>query len=80
MDCKTERRFAKKDLSELCEYLGIPEKITLVQRTVCGGMEGPCILLKRLVYLVNTQAWYPALAVTDRALLNLQHYDRFYLR
>ena len=41
MDCKTKRRFAKKDLSELCEYLGIPEKITLVQRTVCGGMEGP---------------------------------------
>ena len=27
MDCKTERRFAKKDLSELCEYLGIPEKL-----------------------------------------------------
>ena len=60
VDCKTMRRFAKKDLSELCESLGILEKITWVQRKVCGGMEGPYILLKRLAYLVNTQTWYPA--------------------
>ena len=43
-------RFAKKHRPELCECLGIPEKITCVQRTVCGGMEGLCILLKRLAY------------------------------
>ena len=50
VECKTELRFAKKHLPELCECLGIPEKITCVQRTVCGGMEGLCILLKRLAY------------------------------
>ena len=50
VECETELRFAKKHLPELCECLGIPEKITCVQRTVCGGMEGLCILLKRLAY------------------------------
>ena len=50
VEYKTELRFAKKHLPELCECLGIPEKITCVQRTVCGGMEGLCILLKRLAY------------------------------
>ena len=47
---------------KLCECLGIPEKITWMQRTVFG-MEGLCILLRRLAYLVNTQTWYPAMAV-----------------
>ena len=50
VECKTELRFAQKHLPELCECLGIPEKITCVQKTVCGGMEGLCILLKRLAY------------------------------
>ena len=50
VECKTELKFAKKHLPELCECLGIPGKITCVQRTVCGGMEGLCILLKRLAY------------------------------
>ena len=50
VECKTELRFAKKHLPELCKCLEIPEKITCVQRTVCGGMEGLCILLKRLAY------------------------------
>ena len=50
VECKTELRFAKKHLPELCECLGIPEKITCVQRTVCGGMEGLCTLLKGLAY------------------------------
>ena len=50
VECKIELRFAKKHLTELCEFLGIPEKITCVQRTVCSGMEGLCILLKGLAY------------------------------
>ena len=50
VECHTELRFAKQDLDELLECLGVPEKITCEQRTVCGGMEGLCILLKRLSY------------------------------
>ena len=51
MECKTELRFAEKHLPESRECLGIPEKNTCVQRTVWCGMEGLCILLKRLAYL-----------------------------
>ena len=48
--CKTELRFAKKDLPELLHVLAIPEKICTKQRTTCSGMEGLCILLRRLAY------------------------------
>ena len=44
VEYKTELRFAKKHLPELCECLGIPEKITCVQRTVCGRLEGLCFV------------------------------------
>ena len=80
VECETELRFAKKHLPELCECLGIPEKITCVQRTVCGGMEGLCILLKGLAFPCRYRHGTPLWQESDRALLNLQHYDRFYLR
>ena len=34
----------------LCEKLQIPDKTVCSQRSVCEGMEGMCILLKRLAY------------------------------
>ena len=48
--CRTELRFAKNDLDELLHVFGIPDKISTIQRTTCSGMEGLCILLKRLAY------------------------------
>jgi len=48
--CRTEFRFAKNDLQELLFVFGIPEKISTIQRTTCSGMEGLCILLKKLAY------------------------------
>ena len=53
VECKTELRFAKKHLPELCECLGIPEKITCVQRTVCGGMVVHLLTLVQLVHLLT---------------------------
>lgn len=50
VECNTELRFAKRDLDGLLECLGIPEKIICEQRTVCGGKEALCVLLKRLSY------------------------------
>ena len=44
----TELKFAMKDLQLLMHYLEIPEKIVCSQGTVCSGIEGLCILLKRL--------------------------------
>ena len=49
-ECHTELRFSKQDLDQLLGCLGIPEKISCEQRTVCSGLEGLCILLKRLSY------------------------------
>ena len=49
-ECWTELRCGKDDLELLLNNLQIPADIVCSQRTVCGGMEGMCILLKRLAY------------------------------
>ena len=49
-DCKAEFRFEKVDLPQLAEVLGIPRAFQCDQRTVCDGMEGLCMLLRRLAY------------------------------
>ena len=48
VECQAELRFAKGGLGALLECFEIPDKVVCEQRTVCGGMEGLCILLKRL--------------------------------
>ena len=49
-ECWTELRFGRQDLDLLRENLQIPDEIVCCQRSVCEGMEGMCILLKRLAY------------------------------
>lgn len=49
-ECHTELRFAKSDLEQLMQCLQIPEQVTCQQRSICSGMEGLCIVLKRLAY------------------------------
>lgn len=49
-ECKTELRFAKKDLPDLLSALDIPDKIVCSQGTTCSGLEGLCIVLKRLAF------------------------------
>lgn len=49
-ECRTELRFAKKDLAGLIEELGFPPKFVCCQRTVCSDVEALCILLKRLAF------------------------------
>ena len=46
----TELRFAKNDLHSLLHCLQIPDRIVCQYRTVWCGMQGMCILLKRLSY------------------------------
>ena len=45
-----ELRVHKNDLPILAEVLGIPDQFILDRRTVVGGMEALCMLLKRLTY------------------------------
>ena len=49
-ECWSELRFGKQDLDLLREKLQIPDEIVCCQRSECEGMEGMCILLKRLAY------------------------------
>lgn len=48
--CKANFRVEKNDLPTLKEALDIPDKIVCYQRSVCDGMEGLCMVLKRLAY------------------------------
>ena len=49
-ECIAEFRVEKNDLSVLANSLGIPLVFRCSQRSVFGGMEGLCMLLKRLAY------------------------------
>lgn len=49
-EVKAEFRFEKKDLPALAEVLRIPEVFKCQQGTLCAGMTGLCITLKRLAY------------------------------
>ena len=49
-ECLAEFRVRKRDIPLLEEALQIPEEFTLEQRSVVGGTEGLCMLLKRLTY------------------------------
>ena len=48
--CNTDFRFRKDHVFRLFDALNIPDRITTSQGTVCEGIEGLCILLKRLAF------------------------------
>ena len=49
-ECLAEFRFRKRDIPRLNNVLQIPDTLTCNQRSVCDGVEGLCMLLKRLSY------------------------------
>ncbi|CAB3999509.1 Hypothetical predicted protein [Paramuricea clavata] len=49
-ECKAEFRVLKQDLPRLREALRIPANFKLEQRSICDGMEGLCMLLRRVCY------------------------------
>ena len=49
-ECLAEFRVRKRDLPLLADALGIPDVFICEQRSVVGGMEALCMLLKRLTY------------------------------
>lgn len=49
-ECKTEFRVEKKDIPLLAETMRIPEVFKCPQGTICNGIEGLCMLLKRFAY------------------------------
>ena len=53
-EVKAEFRFEKKDIPVLYEALRIPEVFKCQQGSVCDGMTGLCIALKRLSDMIPT--------------------------
>lgn len=49
-ECLAEFRVTKEDIPVLAECLRIPDRFICSQGTVCGGLEGLCLLLRRLTY------------------------------
>ena len=49
-ECLSEFRFHKSDLSVLSETLHLPNYFICQQGTICDGIEGLCIALRRFAY------------------------------
>ena len=49
-ECVAEFRFKKRHVRKLLEVLQIPDPIICDQRSICDGIEGLCMLLKRMSY------------------------------
>ena len=49
-ECLAEFRFQKRDIPVLAEAMRLPDSYTCEQGTVCDGIEGLCLLLRRLAY------------------------------
>lgn len=49
-ECVAEFRFRKEDIPILAESLQIPDYFVCEQNSICNGLTGLCILLKRLAY------------------------------
>lgn len=45
-----EFRFRKRDIPVLADAMGLPDSYTCEQGTLCDGIEGLCLLLRRLAY------------------------------
>ena len=50
VECNIGLRFSKSDVLALLGALQFPERFVCTQRTTCSGLEGLCILLKRLAF------------------------------
>ena len=49
-ECVAEFRFRKRDVRALAGVLRVPDTITCEQGSVCTGIEGLCMLLRRMSY------------------------------
>lgn len=49
-ECFAEFRVRKRDLNLLCDVLQIPDNLICSQGSTASGLEGLCIILKRLAY------------------------------
>ena len=82
-DATAEIRFEKKDIPVLYEALRIPDIFKRQQGSVCDGMTGLCIALKRLTYpcrlnsdMIPTYLW----CFCPRIVHDLQNCNQLYFQ
>ena len=82
VECKAEFRFEKNDLPFVAEALQIPDTFFCQQRSMCDGMEGLCIALKRFYYPCRYSDMIPRFAKPEcaSALHDSKHNSGFYLQ
>lgn len=62
--CRTMFRFEREDINILSNALRLPEKNICTNRTVTSGVEGLCIVLRRLAYPCRLEDLEPVLGRT----------------
>ena len=62
--CRTMIRFGREDINILSNALRLPEKIICNNHTVASGVEGLCIVLRRLAYPCRLEDLEPVLGRT----------------
>ena len=75
-EVKTEFRFEENDIPSLYEVLRIPKVFRCKQGSVCDGMTGLCIMLKRLTYPRRYSDMIPAfgISVPELCMIYNTHY------
>ena len=68
--CKSWFRFEKECIPELVTALGLPEELIAGNRTRCTGLEGLCILLRRLAYPNVWKTWRTSLDEVCQSLVS----------
>ena len=61
-ECLSEFRFRKRDIPILADVLGIPETIRCEQGSTCDGLEGLCMVLRRLSFPCRYAGMIPRFA------------------
>ena len=78
-ECKAKFRVEKNDLEDLAEVLQIPETFVCSQRSVCSGIKGLCIALKRLAYPCRYSDMIYCFEASASTIYDHKHSDKLHL-
>ena len=77
--CKREFRFLRSQIYDLKNVLNIPEKIVTCQRAVSSGVDGLCVLLKRLAFPCQYTDMVPTFGRNETEIIWVKSHARLYL-
>lgn len=72
-DSLAEFRFKKRDILSIPEVLDIPETMRFDQRSICRGIEGLCMLLRRLKEFNTTVRLFTKYHISIQSVSNISN-------